>query len=385
MPIGVNALGADTVTERDPMTGCTDVLEGPVGACTRQPFVKLDAAVRMYLHARHNELALASRIQIAAILYAIVREIGPDLLVKNFQRRHVETWLSSLTVSPATIRSRLSALRTFSKWCLAHGYMKKDPTFGVNGPRIGISQPRELSQLEVAKVLANAPDLRAEVIILFAVSAGLRVSEIAGARREDLDLDGRTLTVVGKGRKERTVWLGDELLEAVSSYIGRNPGRSGPLVRSETNPTRGLTAGHIGKIASGWMREAGVKAHAYDGRSAHAFRHTAAGQMLDDGADLRQVQVALGHDRLSTTAIYTRRRYAADQLAGVMGIRRYGIPTPKPVQPLPEKPPVKPFDWFVSCGAWKGPDGWDHSFHAPVEPDGGERLASPEVMGGGSS
>lgn len=301
-----------------------DDLEGVVG-------VRLDTAMRAYIEARRGDLARLSLRQYRYVLPAAARAIGPKLLVRNLNRKHIEEWLAGLEVAPSTARKQLSVMRGFCQWCVLHGHVKRDPTLGVRAPRQPEAMPRELGDEQVGALLAVLPDLRGELIVLLGVSGGLRAAEIAGARREDIDLDGRLMLVHGKNDKERWIHIGPQLHETLLRYLATEPGQTGWLLRSKMHAGRGISPTYVSMLVSQWMRDAGVKRHARDGRSAHALRHTMAGVMLDEGADLRVIQAALGHSTLGPTMGYLRRRIAAAHLDGKMGQRRYGHP-PHPLE-----------------------------------------------------
>jgi site-specific recombinase XerD len=131
------------------------------------------------------------------------------------------------------------------------------------------------------------------------------------------------MLVRGKGNRERWLPISDETLAALHEYIAEAPGSAGPLLRSVTHPGRGITSSYVGVLISKGMLASGIKSHGYDGKSAHALRHTMAGAMIDDGADVRDVQAALGHSNRSTVHVYLRRRVAAGRLREVMGQRSY--------------------------------------------------------------
>lgn len=285
--------------------------------------MRVNAAVRLYLNARRNEIAPTTRKHLNDSLSLAVRHFGPEMLVRNLRRKHVESWVSSMDAQAGTIRTRLSALRGFCQWAVAHGHLKLDPTLGVRGPRAAMSMPRELHRDAVSKTLNAVPDERAELIVLLAVQEGLRVSEITGLARENIDLTARVMLVCGKGNKERWLPISGETFDAMGVYFRQSPGTSGPAIRSESHPNRGLSSKYLTGLMARWLYAAGVKQHAYDGTSGHAFRHTFAGAMLDDGADPRDVQGALGHSTLGPTWIYLRRRVAEDQLRKSMGKRSY--------------------------------------------------------------
>ncbi len=288
-------------------------------------FVRLRNAVGAYLRARRADLAPKSRAEYASILYGASNAIGPDLVISRLSRRHIEQWLAGLEVSPATRRHRLSTVRGFCQWCVITDEvpLKRDPSLGIRGPRQPQAMPRELDQESVAKILRSAPDTRGQLVVLLGVHEGLRVAEVAGLLRENIDIDGGLLLVHGKNSKERWLPISPETAAAIRAYIVQCPGPNGPLLRSETHPSRGIGAQYLGKLAVRYFYAAGIKVGPYDGRSHHAFRHTAAGQILDQGGDVRDVRDALGHSDLNTASIYLRKRVAQSKLRAVMGQRTY--------------------------------------------------------------
>lgn len=240
---------------------------------------------------------------------------------KKVTRRHVERWLARPGLSPAYRRARLSALRGFCRWCVLNGHMTKDPTLGLKTPRVPKGLPRALSLEETGRVIDAAPDLRTRLICLLMVQEGLRRIEVARAQFADLDARKRTLRVRGKGgggEPTRTLPLSDETMSVLARYLAEQSVTSGPLIRSHKHPDRGITASHASHLVLLAFRDSGVKAYNGDGKSAHALRHTAAQDMLDQGAELRQVQAALGHSTVKTTEVYLRGEVAGlrDAMAG---------------------------------------------------------------------
>lgn len=139
----------------------------------------------------------------------------------------------------------------------------------------------------------------------------------------DYDPAAATIEVTGKGLHERVVPVPGEVAAVLDRYLSTVGVMSGPLIRSSRIPSRGLSAETISTYVSRWMADAGVKVGRWDGRSAHALRHTAASDVLDVCGDLRVVQAMLGHEHLSSTSIYLRRA-KLDQLRAAMEGRDYG-------------------------------------------------------------
>lgn len=262
------------------------------------------------------------------ILERFVR-LYPDLDLKRVRRKHIEKWMSSRDISASSVARELSVVRTFFRWSLDRGWITNDPTRGITGPKRPEDPPRNLPGADITRLLTAVPDARARLICLLMVQEGLRRAEVAGLLVENLDVTNRLLRVRGKGGRVRELPYSDETAEAIRAYVSEYPTRLGPLIRSYTHPRDGLTPPAVGMLVSGWMRDAGIKVHAYDGRSGHALRHSAASDMLDHGADPRDVQEFLGHQDLSTTDRYLKRQRAATKLRKAASGRSYLSPPPE--------------------------------------------------------
>ena len=211
---------------------------------------------------------------------------------------------------PRTGARRLSALRRFYRYLLAQGAISEDPTEGVEGPRLGISLPRSLSEEEVERLLAAPGDRtpeaqrdRAMLEVLYAT--GLRVSELVALRLSEIDGQAGIVRIVGKGGRERLVPLGDEAQVVLAAYLRDArpvflkgvPATAVFLTRRGGPMTRQAFWGNIKRYAA----KAGVETPL----SPHTVRHAFATHLINHGADLRVVQLLLGHADLSTTQIYT--------------------------------------------------------------------------------
>lgn len=216
--------------------------------------------------------------------------------------RDLERWLETRThLRPSTRRSQFSYVATFCAWLDREGLVGRNPAADLRPPRVPRSVPRALPVEAVAATLAKAPDERARAIVWLMVGQGLRCCEVAGLDLEDWDRRRRMILVRGKREEEREIPVSDEVAQALEAYLARHPASYGPLIRSYRSGDR-LKPDSISGMVSEWMRAAGVKRRARDGRSAHAFRHTCATDVLDRDPDLRLVQQLLGHRHLSTTA-----------------------------------------------------------------------------------
>jgi integrase/recombinase XerD len=204
----------------------------------------------------------------------------------------------------------LSCLRGFYRHRLRNGRITADPTLQVESPRIGRPLPKSLGESDVEALLA-APDtatalgLRDRAMLELLYACGLRVSELVGLELGGINMQQGVVRILGKGAKERLVPVGDEAL----AWIGRYLREARPELVADGS-SRALFPGRGG---AGMTRQAfwhRVKIHAAaagisQALSPHTLRHAFATHLLNHGADLRVVQMLLGHSDLSTTQIYT--------------------------------------------------------------------------------
>lgn len=288
----------------------------------------LGGSVLRYVDVRRHagEIQPSTAVSVRWVLWHFASVVGLDLPPGRLTRRHVDRWVATRTVAPATLRMNLSVIRNFANWLVEQGVLKKNPAAGIRGPKKPREVPRALTRDNVAQVLAHCPDLRARLIVFLMVQEGLRCCEVVRLQLSDVDTVERTLFVVGKGCHERIVPISEETLTTLGRYLCERPATAGPLIRSYHPGHRGISASYLSGMIGRWFADAGVKISARDGRSAHALRHTMASDMLDGGANVREVQIALGHVSLATTQRYLRRQDGKN-LRGAMGGRSYaGLP-----------------------------------------------------------
>lgn len=212
----------------------------------------------------------------------------------------VDRWLETIGhLAAATRREYLSRVRTFTRWLVAEGKLRTDPTAHVPKIRQAKRAPRVLTEQQVGRLLRVAPDTRARAVLWLMVGCGLRCVEVARLQVEDYT--GRDVIVTGKNGNERVVPVPVRVAGAVDAYLEDAGVTAGPLIRSTINPAKGLSPHTLSGYVREWMVEAEVKVRALDGRSAHALRRTCATDVARN-ADLRVVQQLLGHSRLETTA-----------------------------------------------------------------------------------
>ncbi|ASK33378.1 site-specific tyrosine recombinase XerD [Alcanivorax sp. N3-2A] len=212
-------------------------------------------------------------------------------------------------VGARSVARQLSALKSFFRWMRRENRIAEDPTLNVARPRTGRPLPKTLSEADVSALLA-APDLddplglrdRAMLEVLYA--SGLRVSELVGLTLGQVNTRQGLVRVVGKGDKERLVPLGEEALHWLERY--RREARP-LLVGADQEVLFPSRRGSMMTRQTFWHRikQLAVRAGVQKPLSPHTLRHAFATHLLNHGADLRVVQLLLGHSDLSTTQIYT--------------------------------------------------------------------------------
>lgn len=224
-------------------------------------------------------------------------------------RRHVDRWLATEGLSPAYRRARFYSLRCFCQWAVINGHMAKDPTVGFSTPKVPKGLPRALQFEHAARVIEAAKDSRTRLIVSLMLQEGLRRVEVSRALHHDIDFRKGTLSIRGKGGNgevTRVVPLTEETTKCLGRYLNDHPISGGFLIRSHRGPHAGIAPATVSELVLHALRDSGVKSYNGDGCSAHALRHTAAQDVLDSGADLRQVQAMLGHATIRTTETYLR-------------------------------------------------------------------------------
>jgi integrase/recombinase XerD len=274
------------------------------------------AAIDAYLDHLRVERRLA-----ALTLESYSRDLGAlarfleaqALTVEAVTRQDLESFVRALMssgLSPRSAARAVACVRGFYRFLVLDRRLDTSPADDLRAPRAWPALPHFLSIEEIDRLLA-APDVstprgvrdRAMVELLYAT--GLRVSELVGLRPADLNLDAGYLSCNGKGQKERFVPIGDEAVACVRRYL--HDGRPS-LLAGKSSPRLFVNArgGPLSRVGF-WkiLKEHALKAGLPPGLSPHVLRHSFATHLLDRGADLRAIQMMLGHSDLSTTQIYT--------------------------------------------------------------------------------
>ena len=224
-------------------------------------------------------------------------------------------WRTQHRYSVGTARVRHSVVSCFLRWARHQGLMAHDPLAHIPKPREPRRSPVTLTADEVGLVLAECPDRRADLVVKLMWWMGLRCVDIHRLETADVDLEAMVLRVHGKGGHVDPLPIPTVVADALSRYM-RSMG-AGPLVRTYLPPTRAVSANRLSEMVTDLMASAGVKGASGDGRSAHALRRSCATDLLERGANVRQVQAVLRHESLATTQRYLRRA-ECEELRSVM-------------------------------------------------------------------
>ncbi len=211
---------------------------------------------------------------------------------------------------PTSVSRRLSVFRRFFRWAVREGLAQADPTLNLERPVQRLRMPFTLSEAQV-EALLQAPDvalplgLRDRAMLELMYASGLRVSELVDLRSVHLSMNDHVLRVTGKGQKERLVPFGQVAGQWLQRYLSE---ARGMILQSKTSQAlfvtqrgQAMTRQMFWKLIRKYSIDAGITQHL----SPHTLRHAFATHLLNHGADLRVVQLLLGHADISTTQIYT--------------------------------------------------------------------------------
>ena len=231
---------------------------------------------------------------IEQVTHVDVRLFLARLKEKNFSKR--------------SVARKMACLRSFFKFLHREGYIKTNPAASLSTPKIDKKLPLFMNVSDVVKLL-ESPDasddmgLRDRAILETLYSTGIRVSELVGLNKEDVDFISGVLKVYGKGKKERLVPVGDKALRAIRAYFEKikvtEINERKPVFLNKSQ--RRVSDRAVRRIVHKYIHKTSLN----ESISPHTLRHSFATHMLDRGADLRSVQELLGHANLSTTQIYT--------------------------------------------------------------------------------
>ena len=237
-----------------------------------------------------------------ADLEQLSRFLDKDLL--KVVEADLFAFLGAVKGRASSAARRVSTLKRFYQYCLRERRISADPTLKLDPPKRVPRFPRSLSEADVEALLA-APNtatplgLRDRAMLETLYATGLRVSELVALKVFEVNLDANVVRVLGKGSKERLVPLGEEAADWISRYLKTRDGKSDALF--VTGRGSGMTRQAFWHL----IRRYGARAIPGKKLSPHVLRHAFATHLINHGADLRVVQLLLGHADISTTQIYT--------------------------------------------------------------------------------
>lgn len=235
------------------------------------------------------------------------RDFLKDVAIEKVDYLVIRKYLAHLkekNLTARTIARKLSSLRSFFRFLVKDGYVKSNPTDAISTPKQERSLPKFLTEGDMVRLIeAPLPDTlkgkRDRAILETFYSTGMRVSELVSLTEDHIDFIAGTVKVLGKGKKERMVPIGDRALRAIRTYLKERQMESSEIFLNKNK--KPLGARGIRKMIDHYIRLIALKDHI----SPHTLRHSFATHLLNRGADLRSVQELLGHANLSTTQIYT--------------------------------------------------------------------------------
>ncbi len=255
------------------------------------------------LEAYRNEL---SRLQAFLAPFELAHA-QTDQLVQWLEARRVQG------VGPHALRRTRSVLREFYRWLRRERHRDDDPAEQLAAPRLPAHTPKALEPSQTERLLQHAPShtdwlgLRNRALLELAYGSGLRASELAGLRVSLIDFTQASALVEGKGARQRLVPLSEPSRDALLAWLGQGRGKAPGAMRAAdavflSAKGGALTPNGVWRMVRTAARQAGLSGRI----SPHVLRHSFATDLVDNGANLRAVQMLLGHESLTTTTVYLR-------------------------------------------------------------------------------
>src|SRR6267154_5770020 len=265
---------------------------------------------KLYTETRTYQIRRVARAGLTALSRWLAERSIPMMRTSRADLQDFIAWRVHAGARPRSTARQLSSFRRFFRYLVREGVVREDPTAQIAMPKIGRSLPKSLTEEEV-EALLQAPVVsdplgnrdRAMLEVLYAT--GLRVSELVNLRHGQVNINQGVIRILGKGNRERLIPLGEEAMRWLTEFA--SGARSEILLERQTDylfPTRRgdrMTRQAFWHIIKRYARKSNISKDL----SPHTLRHAFATHLLNHGADLRVVQMLLGHSDLSTTQIYT--------------------------------------------------------------------------------
>ena len=238
-------------------------------------------------------------------LYSFAENCENEL--NKIDRLNINSYIRSLkekNFAPTTLIRKVASLRGFFKWATSMNILEKNPASTLEQPKVPQRLPKVISLKEVEEILHSDLEPLQALIIELLYSCGLRVSELANLKLNDIDKSSKYVRCFGKGSKERIIPIGKKAIEALDNYL---PNRE-LVIKKYNLTTKKLLINDNGRFINrqdvyNLIHKKGKDIH--KNISPHTLRHSFATHLLENGADLRVVQELLGHSDVSTTQLYT--------------------------------------------------------------------------------
>lgn len=266
---------------------------------------QLDAFLQYLQNNRANSENTVTNYAVDLAQYADFMETQ-GIALKDVTGQSIRAFLRSLSgfgYAGSSIARKLSAVKTFEQYLLEKNFVSSDPAAALRSPRVPERLPRALSREAMDALIAQAwkiePCLRNGTMLEVLYACGLRVSELVSVLWENVDLEGRTIRVCGKGDKERFVLFGKYALDALSRWKEQRPPDAPYLFPGQRGGH--ITVRTVHRVVVQAALQAGLT-----GVTPHSIRHSFATHMLEGGAALNVLQELLGHESLLTTQRYLK-------------------------------------------------------------------------------
>ncbi len=219
----------------------------------------------------------------------------------KLKRNHIMDYLIERrkTLGAPSISRLLAAIKSFLKFMVLDNIIDSSPASDIGGPRLEEKLPVVLTEDEIELFISASANIKEHFILEILYSTGMRVSELSALKVSDIDLNEKWIKVIGKGRKERFVPFSVKTARLMKRYFSEKGINEGFVVRGHRGAP--MSREGIWRLIKRCAKRAGIKKSI----APHTLRHTFATHLLEHGADLRSIQVLLGHSNIDTTQIYT--------------------------------------------------------------------------------
>ncbi|MGM0441881.1 MAG: site-specific tyrosine recombinase XerD [Elusimicrobiota bacterium] len=218
------------------------------------------------------------------------------------KRNHIMDFLINIRadLTSTTIARKLASLKSFFKFLLIDDIVDNNPAVDIETPNLSQKLPTVLTEHETENLIQAAGNTRDRLILELLYATGMRVTELINLKLSDVDLNRGWIKIMGKGKKQRFVPIDKRMVKKIKNFVGENELKPKHYLFSKRG-SKPLKRETIWKIVKKISQKTGIKKTV----TPHTLRHTFATHLLEHGADLRSIQVLLGHSSIDTTQIYT--------------------------------------------------------------------------------